>query len=96
MSLAADPFNLAVSHFCNPGAANPGESEIAAESERLFTRNFGTGRWRTPEEITAFFGDFRLVSPGLVPLALWRPDTPWEGEIPGSFHRFLGAIAVKE
>jgi hypothetical protein len=87
---------LALSHFCNPGAANPRESEIAVESERLFTQNFGTGRWRTPEEITAFFGDFRLVSPGLVPLALWRPDTPWEGEIPGSFHRFVGGIAVKE
>jgi hypothetical protein len=87
---------LALSHFCNPGAANPRESEIAVESERLFTQNFGTGRWRTPEEITAFFGDFRLVSPGLVPLALWRPDTPWEGEIPGSFHRFVGGIAVTE
>ena len=88
--------HLALSHFCNPGAANPKESEIAAESERVFTQNFGTGRWRTPSEITAFFGDFRLISPGLVPLALWRPDTPWEGEIPGFFHRFVGGVAVKE
>jgi len=87
---------LALSHFCNPGAANPKESEIAVESERLFTQNFGTGRWRTTEEITAFFGDFRLVSPGLVPLALWRPDKPREGEMPGFFHRFVGGIAVKE
>jgi hypothetical protein len=65
-------------------------------SERVFTQNFGTGRWRTPEEITAFFGDFRLLQPGLVPLALWRPDTPWEGELPGFFHRFVGGVAVKE
>lgn len=87
--------HLTVSHFCNPGPANPEESRIAAESEEVFTKNFGTGRWRTPEEITAFFGDFRLLPPGLVPLALWRPDTPWEGEIPGFFHRFVGGVAVK-
>jgi hypothetical protein len=87
---------LAISHFCNPGPANPKESEIAVRSERVFTQNFGTGRWRTPEEITAFFGDFRLLQPGLVPLALWRPDTPWEGELPGFFHRFVGGVAVKE
>lgn len=88
--------HLAVSHFCDPGAANPKESAIAAESERVFTRNFGTGRWRTTGEITAFFGDFRLIPPGLVPLALWRPDKPWAGEIPGFFHRFTGGVAVKD
>lgn len=88
--------HLAISHFCNPGPANPAESEIAVESERVFTQNFGTGRWRTPEEITGFFGDFRLLPPGLVPLALWRPDTPREGEVPGFFYRFVGGVAVKQ
>ncbi|MGH3172053.1 MAG: SAM-dependent methyltransferase [Trebonia sp.] len=88
--------HLALSHFCDPGAANPKESGIALESERVFTRNFGTGRWRTTGEITAFFGDFRLISPGLVPLALWWPDKPWAGEVPGFFHRFVGGVAVKE
>lgn len=88
--------HLALSHFCNPGAANPKESAIAVESERATMENFGTGRWRTPEEITAYFGDFRLLPPGLVPFALWRPDTPWEGEMPGYFHRWVGGVAVKE
>jgi SAM-dependent methyltransferase len=86
---------LALSHFCNPGAANPAEAKIAAESERLFTKNFGNGRWRSAEEITEFFGDFRLVDPGLVPIPNWRPDTPREGELPGVFHRFVGGVAVK-
>ncbi len=29
---------------------------------------------RTRADITAFFGDFELVEPGLVPAGLWRPD----------------------
>lgn len=87
---------LGISHFCDPGPANPEESAIAVQSEKIFTEKFGTGRWRRPEEITAFFGDWKLMDPGLVPLALWRPETPPEGEIPGFFHRFVGGAAVKE
>lgn len=88
--------HLALSHFCNPGAINPKESETAVESERAFMESFGTGRWRTPEEIAAYFGDFRLLEPGLVAFPLWRPDTPWEGEMPGYFYRWVGGVAVKE
>lgn len=88
--------HLALSHFCNPGAINPKESETAVESERAFMESFGTGRWRTPEEIAAYFGDFRLLEPGLVAFPLWRPATPWEGEMPGYFYRWVGGVAVKE
>jgi hypothetical protein len=86
---------LAISHFCNPGPAFPEDARIARESERVFAENLGTGRFRSPEEIGAFFGDFRLADPGLVPLTQWRPDTPPEGEPLGVFRRFLGGVALK-
>jgi len=31
---------------------------------------------RTPDQVRAVFGDLDLVDPGLVPVSLWRPDTP--------------------
>lgn len=86
---------LAISHFCNPGPAFPEEAKIAEESERLFAEKLGTGRWRSPEEITAFFGGFRLLPPGLVPAPDWRPDTPRQGKLPGVFRRFVAGVAVK-
>ena len=88
--------HLAISHFCDPGAANPKESAAAKEGERAFMENFGTGRWRTPAEIEAYFGDWRLLDPGLIAFPLWRPDTPWEGEMPGYFYRWVGGVAVKD
>jgi SAM-dependent methyltransferase len=87
---------LVISHFCNPGAENPEQSLIAAESEKLFNENFGTGRWRFRDEIAAYFGDFQLVEPGLVPPTLWRPDTAQPGELPGVFFRILAGVARKE
>lgn len=93
---AAPGSHLVISHFCDPGPDNPAESARAAEGEKAFQENFGTGRWRTPAEITAFFGDWRLLDPGLVAFPLWRPDTPWEGGIPDYFHRWVGGVAVKE
>jgi SAM-dependent methyltransferase len=87
---------LAISHFCNPGKANPEQARIAAESELLFSENLGTGRWRSPAEITAFFGEFRLVDPGLVPLPDWRPDAPRAGDLAPVFSRFVGGVAVRE
>jgi S-adenosyl methyltransferase len=65
--------HLAISHFHNPGAEHPQVAEQAAASEKLFNEHFGTGRWRTREEILAFFDGLELLEPGLVPLPLWRP-----------------------
>lgn len=86
---------LAISHFCNPGPAFPDDAQAAVEGERLLTETLGTGRFRLPEEIAAFFGDFRLAEPGLVPITHWRPDTPREDEPLSIFRRFLGGVAVK-
>ena len=87
---------LAITHFCNPGAENPEQALIAAESEKLFSGRFGTGRWRSREEIAAYFGDFLLVDPGLVPPPLWRPAIAQPGELPDVFTRILAGVARKQ
>ncbi|GII59054.1 SAM-dependent methyltransferase [Planotetraspora thailandica] len=87
--------HLAISHFHNPGERHPEVAEQAAAAERLFNENLGTGRWRTHDEITAYFGDLELVEPGLVPLAEWRPDP---GDVPQqgiTYHTFVGGVARK-
>jgi hypothetical protein len=87
--------HLAISHFCNPGPARPEDAELAVASEKLFSEKFGTGRWRTREEIIAYFGDFQLLEPGLVPLPEWRPHVAGNRGLPGAFHRFVGGVARK-
>jgi hypothetical protein len=69
---------------------------VTAEGERLLAETLGTGRWRTREEILGYFGDLKLVEPGLVPLAEWRPG-------PGAIRQpdvvrqsFLGGVACTE
>ncbi|GAB3131576.1 SAM-dependent methyltransferase [Microbispora hainanensis] len=86
---------LALSHFHNPGPSMPDVSAQATTAEKLFNENLGTGRWRTREEILAYFGDLPLIEPGLVPLPEWRPD-PGEVFEPGiTYHTFVGGVAHK-
>ncbi|XVQ86238.1 SAM-dependent methyltransferase [Microbispora siamensis] len=86
---------LALSHFHNPGPGMPEVSAQATSAEKLFNENLGTGRWRSRDEILAFFGDLPLLEPGLVPLAEWRPD-PDEFVEPGiTYHTFVGGVAHK-
>lgn len=66
---------MALSHFHNPGDAYPQYAAMAAETEKLFSETLGTGRFRTREEILAFFGDFEPLDPGLVSYNDWRPDS---------------------
>jgi hypothetical protein len=87
--------HLAISHFCNPGAERPEDAKLAEASEKQFKEKFGTGRWRTREEILAYFGDFRLLEPGLVPLPLWHPDIAGRRKLPGAFYRFVCGVAAK-
>lgn len=55
----------------------------------------GTGRFRTPEEITAYFDGFELLEPGVVALPLWRPETPVPGELTVGHRLMYGGIARK-
>ncbi|NIJ13778.1 hypothetical protein FHU38_004122 [Saccharomonospora amisosensis] len=51
-----------------------GDSPESEELERVLLSQLGTGRVRTAEELARFFDGLELLSPGLVPLPLWRPD----------------------
>jgi hypothetical protein len=60
---------LFVSHFRTVGDPD------SAALEAVMLEAFGRGMWRTDEQIGEFFGDMRLIAPGIVPCAWWRPDT---------------------
>lgn len=87
---------VAVSHFHNPGAAHLDASKKALVREKIFHQTLGSGRWRTHDEILAYFGDCELLEPGLVPLAEWRPD-PDEppSEQSDTYYTFVGGVARK-
>jgi hypothetical protein len=59
---------LFVSHFRTLGDPD------SAALEAVMLEAFGRGVWRTSEQVGEFFGDMRLVEPGIVPCAQWRPD----------------------
>ncbi|MBB6170913.1 SAM-dependent methyltransferase [Nocardiopsis mwathae] len=65
---------LAISHFARPDhRSHPEEHDRALNLEAAFLKKLGTGRWRTPEEILAYFCGWKPVEPGMVPLQDWRP-----------------------
>ena len=95
--LAAVPSgsHLVISHFHDPGEAHPRASAQAKESERIFNAHLGSGRWRTREELMAFFAGTELLEPGLVPLAEWRPRPGDFTDVGSVYHTFVGAVARK-
>ncbi|MER7114520.1 SAM-dependent methyltransferase [Saccharomonospora azurea] len=44
------------------------------ELERVLLSQLGTGRVRTPAELARYFEGLDPLSPGIVPLPLWRPE----------------------
>jgi hypothetical protein len=89
---------VAISHFLNPGAANPKMAEQSLASEKLFNEHLGTGRWRTREEVLTFFGGHELIEPGLVPLPQWHPYLTGDRLVPvlepdSLHHTFVGGVA---
>jgi SAM-dependent methyltransferase len=60
---------LFVSHF--RALADPESAAL----EAVMLKAFGRGVWRTTEQITEYFAGLRLVEPGVVECARWRPDT---------------------
>jgi S-adenosyl methyltransferase len=86
---------LAISSFRMPGPEHPEDAARTAEMEKLFNEKLGTGRWRSHDEILAWFGDWELVEPGLVPLPEWRPDIKGPVRRDATYHGFVGGVARK-
>lgn len=79
---------LFVTHFC-------ASSQEAIDAEHKYLAMLGTGRFRTPAEIEAYFAGHDLVEPGVVPLPLWRPDGPVPDELTVGQRLMYGGIAHK-
>ncbi|MFC4561225.1 SAM-dependent methyltransferase [Nocardiopsis mangrovi] len=62
------------SYFFITNFTRLGDAPESAELEKVLLSQLGTGRVRTPEELETYFEGLELLSPGLVPLPLWRPD----------------------
>jgi hypothetical protein len=86
---------LAINHFHNPGDRLPDVARKAYAVEKIFNESLGTGRWRTHDEILAYFGDFELVEPGLVPVSDWRPEPDEHFEQTDTYHTIIGGVARK-
>jgi S-adenosyl methyltransferase len=86
---------LAISSLRLPGPELPELRAITIEGEKLHTGTLGAMRWREDSEILSWFGDWDLVSPGLVPLADWRPPVAGHVPYPELQNSFSGGVAKK-
>jgi hypothetical protein len=87
---------LAISSFHLPGPELPELRATTIEGEKLLANGLGSGRWREAEQIQAWFGDWEMVTPGLVSLAEWRPVTQDAIEHDEVYHSFFGGVARKK
>ncbi|GAA4002882.1 SAM-dependent methyltransferase [Allokutzneria multivorans] len=78
---------LAISH-----ATFEGQPEKALRHSELYRRTGTPMWWRSKAEITAMFGEFELVDPGLVWFGRWRPDP--EDEVHTDPQRATGYAGV--
>ncbi|PSL02463.1 S-adenosyl methyltransferase [Haloactinopolyspora alba] len=86
---------VVLSHFHNPGD-DPELADLAARLEATFLHSpMGTGRFRTRDEIAAYFPGLEFVEPGLVSLTDWRPDGPPPQEVEPARRLMLGGVARK-
>ncbi|WP_344829468.1 SAM-dependent methyltransferase [Actinocorallia longicatena] len=77
-----------ITSFCN-------SSPEAAAAEKQYLALLGTGRFRTPAEITAWFDGLDLLEPGVVPNPLWRPDRPVDTDLTVGQRLIYGGLARK-
>lgn len=84
---------LALSHFYDPEDGGR-LSQLCRDLENAML-NVGTGWWRNQAAIEAFFGDFDMVSPGVVRLCDWWPTGPRVGELTDAQRLIAGGVAVK-
>jgi S-adenosyl methyltransferase len=85
----------AISSLRLPGPELPELRAVTIEGEKVHAGPIGSMRWREDSEIRSWFGDWELVSPGLVPLGDWRPPAAGNVAYPEVQHSFSGAVARK-
>ncbi|MGX2994646.1 SAM-dependent methyltransferase [Streptomyces sp. JNUCC 64] len=88
MSRVPSGSHLVITSFCDTGPE-------AREVQETMLHLLGTGRFRTTEEITAYFDGYELLDPGVVSLPLWRPDEPVEGPLTVAQRLMAGGVARK-
>lgn len=86
---------LAISSLRLPGPELPELRAVTTEGEKLMTGTLRPMRWRDDHEILSWFGDWELVSPGLVPLGDWRPPVQGRTPYPELQQSFSGGVAQK-
>lgn len=86
---------LAISSLRLPGLELPEQRALTIEGEKLMAGPLGGMRWREDSEISSWFGDWELVSPGLVPLGDWRPPVAGYALYPEIQQSFSGGVARK-
>jgi hypothetical protein len=88
---------MAVSHLADEQAPPPMRERLARVLAAY--REFGEHVFvRGRDEITAMFTGMEIVEPGVVPLQLWRPDSPEcaeAGAVDPTRFLGLGAVATK-
>jgi hypothetical protein len=68
---------VAISHFWDPAEEDPELHRLAGRLQRAFVEcGLGSGRYRTREQIRAYFGGLELLEPGLAHLDDWWPAGP--------------------
>ncbi len=70
------PGSLYVLSAVTPSDAGGAEQDQLRAMEQVSKRSSTPGVLRGRDEIMAFFGDFELVEPGLVPVVQWHPEAP--------------------
>lgn len=76
-----------------------GEASSAARTTEIITGEFGEfGRIRTPDEVRRFFGDLRVLDPGLLDVRGWaNPESPAPDALAPCDKLFeFGGVAMKE
>jgi SAM-dependent methyltransferase len=79
---------MVVSHACREGIPLPAERAAGVVDVYKNIRNPLT--MRTSDEVARFFEGYDMVEPGVVPMALWRPDTAPGDEDPYAYAQFAG------
>ncbi|GAA3762771.1 hypothetical protein HDA32_005875 [Spinactinospora alkalitolerans] len=71
------------------------DEPASIDLEKQLLEQLGTGRVRTPAELERFFDGLDLLTPGIVPLPLWRPDRPITDATSTAVRFMTGGVARK-